>query len=230
MRYERRTIDFKSIKEMPPEDRPREKLKAMGPFGLSDIELVCLILGSGQRGRPVQDMAQDLLDLMDEKGSAGLSGKDIETIPGIGGAKASTICACLELGRRFSFTKSRSCKDPSSVFDLVRHYGDRQQEHFLVILLNGAHELMGVNLVTVGLVNRTLVHPREVFSEALKGRATAVILAHNHPSGNLEPSPDDLEVTFRIRKAGQLLGIEVLDHIIFSSDGYRSLMETGELI
>ena len=99
-----------------------------------------------------------------------------------------------------------------------------------MIMLNGAHELIGVNLVTVGLVNRTLVHPREVFSEPLKSRATAIVLAHNHPSGNLEPSPDDMEVTLRIKKAGLLLGIEVLDHIIFSSDGYRSMMETGEML
>ena len=97
-------------------------------------------------------------------------------------------------------------------------------------MLNGAHELMGVNLVTIGLVNRTLVHPREVFSDPIRMRATAIILAHNHPSGNLEPSPDDLEVTLRLKKAGLLLGIEVLDHIIFSSEDYRSMAETGEML
>ena len=97
-------------------------------------------------------------------------------------------------------------------------------------MLNGAHELMGVNVVTVGLVNRTIVHPREVFSEPIKLRATAIVLAHNHPSGNLEPSPDDLEVTLRIRKAGLLLGIEVLDHIIFSTDDYMSMAESGEML
>ena len=230
MRYEKNIDDIKSIKELPVNDRPREKLLSVGPLGLSDVELVCLILGSGNRGRTVQSLAQDILALMDSKGSSGLTTQDIASIPGIGAAKAASICACLELGRRFSFNKARPCKDPLSVFEIVRHYGDRPQEHFIEILLNGAYELMGVNLVTVGLVNRTLVHPREVFAEPLKARATAIILAHNHPSGNLESSPDDLDITFRMRKAGKLLGIDVLDHIIFSSDNYHSLMESGELI
>ena len=230
MKYEDKTIDFRSIKEMPAEQRPREKLRNTGPLGMSDMELLCLVLGSGSKMRPVHDIAQEILWMLDCKGINGISRHDLESIHGLGSAKASCICACLELGRRFSFTKPRSCKEPSGIFELVRHYGDRPQEHFLVVMLNGAHELMGVNVVTVGLVNRTLVHPREVFSEPLKLRATAIVLAHNHPSGNLDPSPDDLEVTMRIKKAGMLLGIEVLDHIIFSSDGYRSMMEAGEML
>lgn len=230
MKYEDKTIDFRSIKEMPLEDRPREKLLAAGPLGMSDIELLCLVVGSGSKRRPVQDIAQDILLLMNEKGSCEISANDLSAIPGVGKANASRICACLEIGRRFSFFKPRLCKEPKRIFELVRHYGDRLQEHFIVVILNGAHELMGVNVVTVGLVNRTLVHPREVFSEPLKMRATAIVLAHNHPSGNLDPSPDDLEVTYRIRKAGLLLGISVLDHIIFNTEGYISMMESGELL
>lgn len=227
MQYERKTIDFRSIKEMPREDRPRERLHRLGPKGVSDIELVCAMLGSGSHGRPVQDLAEDILHLID---SGKVSPEDLQKVHGLGPAKVASICAGLELGRRMSSTRLRSCKDPASVFDLVRHYGDRVQEHFLVVMLNGAHELMGVNLVTIGLVNRTLVHPREVFSDPIRMRATAIILAHNHPSGNLEPSPDDLEVTLRLKKAGLLLGIEVLDHIIFSSEDYRSMSETGEML
>ena len=227
MQYERKTIDFRSIKEMPREDRPRERLHRLGPKGVSDIELVCAMLGSGTHGRPVQDLAEDILHLID---SGKVSPEDLQEVQGLGPAKVASICAGLELGRRMSSTRLRSCKDPASVFDLVRHYGDRVQEHFLVVMLNGAHELMGVNLVTIGLVNRTLVHPREVFSDPIRMRATAIILAHNHPSGNLEPSPDDLEVTLRLKKAGLLLGIEVLDHIIFSSEDYRSMAETGEML
>ena len=227
MQYEKRTIDFKSIKEMPPEDRPRERLHRLGPKGVSDIELLCVVLGSGSCGRPVQDLAQDILEMIDR---GGLSPEDLQKVPGLGPAKAAGICAGLELGRRMAGSKPRSCRSPESIFELIRHYGDRMQEHFLVIMLNGAHELMGVNVVTVGLVNRTVIHPREVFSDPLKTRATAIVLAHNHPSGNLEPSPDDLEATMRLRKAGVLLGIEVLDHIIFSSDGYMSMAESGELL
>ena len=230
MKYENRTIDFKSIKEMPSQDRPRERLMAAGPLGVSDLELLCLVIGSGNKNRPVQDIAQDILYLMNKKGTTGISLEDISTIPGIGKANASRICAALEIGRRFSFFKPRSCKDPKAIFDLVRHYGDRQQEHFIIVMLNGAHELMGVNLVTVGLVNRTIVHPREIFSDPIRLRATAIVLAHNHPSGNLEPSPDDIETTLRIRKAGLILGIEVLDHIIFSTDAYLSMAESGELL
>ena len=227
MQYERKTIDFRSIKEMPREDRPRERLHRLGPKGVSDIELVCAMLGSGSHGRPVQDLAKDILHLID---SDKVSPEDFQKVPGLGPAKIASICAGLELGRRMSSVRLRSCKDPASVFELVRHYGDRLQEHFLVVMLNGAHELMGVNLVTIGLVNRTLVHPREVFSDPIRMRATAIILAHNHPSGNLDPSPDDMEVTLRLKKAGLLLGIEVLDHIIFSSEDYRSMSETGEML
>ncbi|MBO4280070.1 MAG: DNA repair protein RadC [Spirochaetales bacterium] len=227
MKYENRTIDFRSIKEMPRDDRPRERLHRLGPKGVSDLELLCAILGSGSSGRPVQDIAGDILEVI-EKG--GFSPEDFRGVPGLGPAKAAGICAGLELGRRMLSSRLRSCKDPAAIFDLIRHYGDRVQEHFLVIMLNGAHELMGVNVVTVGLVNRTLVHPREVFADPISMRATAIILAHNHPSGNLEPSPDDLEVTLRLKKAGHLLGIEVLDHLIFSSDGYRSMLESGEFL
>ena len=227
MQYIQKNIDFRSIKEMPRDDRPRERLLRLGPKGVSDLELLCAVLGSGSNGRPVQDIASDILDVMD---GGGVSPEDFRNVPGLGMAKAASICAGLELGRRMMPSRLRSCRNPGAVYEMIRHYGDRVQEHFLVVMLNGAHELMGVNVVTVGLVNRTIVHPREVFADPISMRATAVVLAHNHPSGNLEPSPDDLEVTMRLRKAGLLLGIEVLDHIIFSMDGYRSMMESGEML
>lgn len=227
MQYIQKNIDFRSIKEMPRDDRPRERLLRLGPKGVSDLELLCAVLGSGSNGRPVQDIASDILDVMD---GGGVSPEDFRNVPGLGMAKAASICAGLELGRRMMPSRLRSCRNPGAVYEMIRHYGDRVQEHFLVVMLNGAHELMGINVVTVGLVNRTIVHPREVFADPISMRATAVVLAHNHPSGNLEPSPDDLEVTMRLRKAGLLLGIEVLDHIIFSMDGYRSMMESGELL
>ncbi len=230
MKYENKTIDFKSIKEMPLDQRPRERLYSSGSSGLSDMELMCIILGSGSQSRPVQDVAQDVLDLIAQSGAEDLSVERLSSIHGLGPAKAASVCACLELGRRFTSSRSRPMNSPSAIFEEIRHYGGRKQEHFLVIMLNGAHELMGMNVVTIGLVNRTLVHPREVFSDPIRERATAIVLAHNHPSGNLEPSADDLEVTYRIKKAGQILGIEVLDHIIFSPDGYRSMLESGEFL
>lgn len=123
----------------------------------------------------------------------------------------------------------KPCKDPYKVWELCKAYGRKQQEHFIVILLDGAHHVIKQELATIGLVNRTLVHPREVFAPALINRATAVILCHNHPSGNLEPSADDMECTSRLRKAGALLGIEVLDHVIIGKDTWHSMMEHGEM-
>lgn len=119
---------------------------------------------------------------------------------------------------------------PYKIYENIRKYGLKDKEHFLVTMLDGSHNIIKTELITMGLVNRTLVHPREVFRPAIKNNATAVVLSHNHPSGNLEPSQDDLECTIRLRKAGQLIGIEVLDHLIFSSSGYHSMMESGELI
>jgi DNA repair protein RadC len=111
----------------------------------------------------------------------------------------------------------------------VRHYGDRRQEHFLCISLNGANEVITTRVVSVGLVNKTQVHPREVFAEPITDRASAVILAHNHPSGNLSPSKEDLQITRQLKEAGETLGITVLDHIIFSQKGHYSFLEQGEL-
>ncbi len=228
MRYTFKPIEYKSIKDMPKNQRPRERMQERGPLGISDLELLCILLGSGGKNKPVQDLAQEILEVIDLKGKNGVELKDLEQIVGLGPAKAATICACLEFGRRMTYTRRKSMNEPYSIFEAIRHYGSRPQEHFICVMLNGAHELLGINVVSIGLVNRTLVHPREIFAEPLKERATAVVIAHNHPSGNLEPSLDDLAITARIRKAGALLGIEVLDHIIFSEDSYRSMVETAE--
>ncbi|MCF0261389.1 MAG: DNA repair protein RadC [Sphaerochaetaceae bacterium] len=231
MKYIAKEIEFKSIKEMPLENRPRERLQRLGARGINDIELLCVVLGSGSSARPVQDIASEILQIVDSKGEGGVSLTDLQGVDGLGFAKAASICASLELGRRMTSKKnSKPCNTPRAVYDNIRHYGDRQQEYFLCIMLNGANEIIGVNVVTMGLVNRTLVHPREVFSEPIRMRATSVVLAHNHPSGNLIPSADDIEVTLRMKKAGMILGIEVMDHIIFSSDDYRSMRESGDFI
>jgi DNA repair protein RadC len=230
MRYTFKPIEFRSIKDMPKSQRPRERMHELGPLGISDLELLCILLGSGGKNRPVQDLAMEILEVIDLKGKKGVVPKDLEWIVGLGPAKAATICACLEFGRRMTYARRKTMNDPYAIFEAVRHYGSRQQEHFLCVMLNGAHELLGINVVSIGLVNKTLVHPREIFADPLKDRATAVVLAHNHPSGNLEPSDDDIATTTRIRKAGALLGIEVLDHIIFSEETYRSLVETGEFL
>ena len=125
--------------------------------------------------------------------------------------------------------KPVACNNPQTAFDYLRPYASTEQENFVLLMLDGAHNIKNVKLITKGLINRTLVHPREIFAPAIENRATAVILSHCHPSGNLEPSSDDLECTYRLKKAGELLGIPVLDHLIFSNTGFRSMAENGDL-
>ena len=234
-----RLIDMKSyhdnnspmlnIKEMPPSERPREKLRETGSLSLSDIELLIIMIGSGTAKHPAQTLAKGVLELLDHwQEENDITVGDLMAIPGMGMAKASIICAALELGRRRLPFHRKRIVFPSDVYPLIRHYGSRQQEHFLSVALNGAHEVVSVNVVSIGLVNHTLVHPREVFACPLRERATAIIVAHNHPSGNLVPSVDDRNVTGRLRKAGELLGIQVLDHLIFSEDSFHSMLEENE--
>ena len=215
------------MKETPIEDRPREKMERLGPAALTDEELLMLIIGSGNAKRPVNEIAEELLEKIDRNPS--IRTEEIMLIQGIGKAKASAIDAALELGRRRVRGKGRTISAPADIFNEIRHYASRQQEHLLVIMLNGAHEVMGNVVATVGLLNRTIVHPREVFSEPLKQRVAAIAIAHNHPSGNVLPSEDDKDVTQRLKKCGDILGIKILDHIVFSDDKYYSFLEHGIL-
>jgi DNA repair protein RadC len=207
---------------------PREKLATYGAAHLSDRELLAVLLGTGTRGKPVARLAEEVLSVLDAaSGSPDL--RDLRLICGLGEAKSTLIAAALEFSRRILCPGTHRIRFPADVLPLVRHYADRKQEHFLSLSLNGAHEVSATRVVSVGLVNRALVHPREVFAEALGDRAAAVVVAHNHPSGNTEPSPEDREVTARLQKAGRTLGIAMLDHIIFSHAGYYSFLEQGEL-
>ncbi|MCK7514831.1 MAG: hypothetical protein MZV70_69735 [Desulfobacterales bacterium] len=147
----------------------------------------------------------------------------------MGPAQACRVAAVLELGRRLYGFRERRISGPRDVFPLVSHWADRAKERFIVLTLNGAHEVLAARVISVGLVNRTVVHPREVFAEAIADRACAVIAAHNHPSGRLDPSPEDREITERLRDAGATLGIPLLDHVIFCPDGYWSFVEHGLL-
>ena len=219
------TFNGNAIRETPQEDRPREKLERLGAEALSDDELLMLIIGSGYSKRPVNEIATDLLAALDR--NPAITCEEIMLIPGLGKAKASAIHASLELGRRRVRGKGRTITKPDDIFLEVRHYATRSQESLIVIMLNGAHESIGTFVSTVGLLNKTIVHPREVFSEPLKQRAAAIAIAHNHPSGNISPSEDDKDVTKRILKCGEILGIKVLDHLVFSDSKYYSFLEHG---
>jgi len=207
---------------------PREKGLALGIESLNDLELLQLVLGSGTKAMPVRTLAAKVLEYLDNH-PEGPQLEELKALPGIGEAKASSLCAALELSRRLYNPRKLRIRSPQDGWRELRHFGDRQQEAFYCILLNGAHEVIRVETISLGLINRTLVHPREVFAQALKKRAVSIMIAHNHPSGNLEPSKEDLETTKRLCAAGVLLGISVLDHIIFNHEAYFSFVETGLL-
>lgn len=216
-----------SIAEMSPEQRPRERCDIYGPECLSDDELICVLLGSGAGNRRVQELAHDVSETICSVGNCIPEATELEKIRGIGFSKARQIVCAIELGRRLCLQKRQRCDNSEDAFSAFRHFGMLDQEHFLCMMLNGAREIMGINIVSVGLVNRTLVHPREVFSDSIRMRCTSVIVGHNHPSGNLEPSPEDIDVTERLVRAGEILGIKVIDHLIFSFDGFYSMKESG---
>lgn len=206
----------------------RERLIRAGPGHISDVDLLAAILGSGSRSKNVWEIAREILSNID-LGTPPPSAQDLSKFPGMGTAQACRVAAALELGRRFYGTRERKVSGPKDVFLLVSHWADRTKERFAVLTLNGAHEVLASRIVSVGLVNRTVVHPREVYAEAIADRACAIIVAHNHPSGRLDPSPEDKEITERLREAGDTLGIPLLDHVIFSQEGYWSFVEHGLL-
>jgi DNA repair protein RadC len=219
---------MKKIKDLPPGERPREKLLEKGAAVLSDQELLAVILGKGNRNEDVLSLADKLVKVIDRKG-LNFSVQDFMSVDGIGSAKAALIDAAFEFVRRRIKPEGLKITFPADIMPLIQHYSDRRQEHFLGISVNGANEVMNIRVITIGLVNQTQIHPREVFADALADRASAIIVAHNHPSGSLQPSPEDIRITGQLKEAGTILGVPLLDHIIFSSRGYYSLAEHNDL-
>ena len=219
---------MKKIQDLPKNERPREKLLKKGAESISDQELMAIILGKGSKNNDVLSLAKQLIKTIDEKGIK-VQAQEILDIDGIGEAKATTIAAAFEFVRRRIKPEGLKIKFPVDVLPLIQHYGDRKQEHFLCISINGANEVMNIRVVTIGLINKSQVHPREVFADVIAERASAVIIAHNHPVGDLKPSNEDISVTKRIKEAATILGISLLDHIIFNNRGYYSFVEHDEL-
>ena len=211
-------------------ERPRERLDRLGPAVLGDPDLVALILRTGDSGREAAEIARLLLTRFG--GPARLSEQGIASlleVPGVGPAKAASLVAAFELGRRSvscSLERGQRIESPS---DIQRHFRGRlrewRRESFHVVLLDGRHRVMAVEAVSLGTLTASLVHPREVFREAIRRAAAAMLLVHNHPSGDPNPSKEDRDVTRRLEAAGNLLGIRVLDHVIVAEDGYFSFRQ-----
>ena len=218
-----------TIHDLPREERPRERLVKFGEQALSAQELLQLILGRGVVGESVTVTAQKLLSRfgnLEKLSEASI--EELSSIKGIGLAKATQIKAVFEIGRRLSTQtapyKSMELTDPEKVFKFMRSkIKDYHKEHFYLIALSTRN--WTVNEVSIGTLDSSLVHPREVFSEAIKNKAASVIFVHNHPSGDPEPSEDDLVITKRLVESGKILGIEVIDHIIVVKNGFLSFKE-----
>jgi len=214
-------------------DRPRERLDQKGVRALADAELIALVLRTGDRKRDAWTIGREALDRFGGlAGLAAATGPALEAMPGLGPAKSASLRAAIELARRIVDEPLERGQPIRSPADIQRHFRgclrDRQRESFHVLLLDGRHRLIATEEVSVGTLTASLVHPREVFRNAIRNAAAALVLVHNHPSGDPSPSAEDRSVTERLRSAGLLLGIRVLDHVIVADSGYFSFREAGQ--
>ena len=203
---------------------PREKLSRKGAAALSDAELLQAVIGSGGKGNDYTQIAKNLNNTIQKIGADLLTFDDVKAIKGIGDAKATVVFAALEFWRR-RFTKQLAplIDTPERAAAQLNHIKNKKQEHFVLLTLDGSRRLIRNQIITIGTLMSSLVHPREVFSLAIEDRAASIIIGHNHPSGDLAISDNDRDVTRRIRQSGEILGISLDDHIIVAGDEYISV-------
>ena len=213
-------------------DRPRERLARLGPASLSEAELLALVLRTGSRCGDALSVAQALLDRVgDLDALLSAIGPELEQIAGLGEAKVASLRATFEIARRVPRTRIEQGEPIGGPIDVHRHFSPRllaaRRESFHVLLLDGRHRLIAEREVSVGTLTASLVHPREVFRDAIRFASAALLLVHNHPSGDPTPSAEDRAVSERLRDAGELIGIRVVDHVIVASGGHFSFREAG---
>ncbi|AYC29748.1 RadC family protein [Paenisporosarcina cavernae] len=220
------------IRDVHVEDRPRERMKRQGAESLSNQELIAILLRTGTKEESVLHLANKVLTVFERlHGLKTATIEEIVAIKGIGQAKAIQLLAAIELGRRLAQKESdskwtiRSPKDAATY--LMTEMSSLHQEHFLALFLNVKNQVIHKQTIFIGSLNASIVHPRELFREAVKRSAASIICAHNHPSGNPTPSPEDIEVTKRLKEAGMIIGIELLDHVIIGDHQFVSLKEKG---
>jgi DNA repair protein RadC len=222
------------MKTVAPHDRPREKLERVGAGGLGDNELLAIVLGHGRSRTSALDLANAVLASVGGlHGLARATADDLRRVSGIGAARASQLIAAIEAGRR---TLVRGRRDRPQIIAsrdiaelLVPQFGSQPVEQFGVVLLDTKHRVLRTRLLSIGTLDASIVHPREVFREAASGGAAAIIVFHNHPSGDPTPSGDDVALTRRLIRAGEVMGIDVLDHVILAENRFHSLREAGDL-
>ena len=217
-----------ALRDMHKDDKPREKIITKGVEALKNDELLAILLGSGVQGKDVRKLSKEIIGIMD-RDHENMSLEKFCDIHGLGIAKASQILASLELSKRYLIRTNRRITDAKDVYEELHKYANRQQEHFLTITLDGASHIINTRTVFIGTLNQSLVHPREVFADAIADRAAGIIIAHNHPSGTLEASRADMAITQRLMEVSKLVGIELLDHVILSKEGYFSFSDEGLL-
>ena len=220
------------IRELPTDERPRERLINFGADALSTAELLAILLRTGTEQRSAIGLADYLLSLnAGIRGIAGMTIEEMSQIHGIGPAKAAQIKAAIEFGRRLvaaSPEERTKIRTPRDVYNLIGPaLREEKREHFIALLLDTKGGVLRQRTISIGDLSSSLVHPREVFVEAIRHSAASMIVAHNHPSGDPAPSPEDAQVTRRLIEAGELLGIEVLDHVVLGDNRWVSLKEKG---
>ena len=209
---------------------PREKLVRRGLTALNDAELLALLFGTGSRGVPAVQLAERLLVSRGLSGLAGLNPQELCVEPGIGPARAAQINACFELGRRLFQSEGEALiKGPEDIYAATRDLRGARKEHFITFYLNARNQVIARETVSIGSLNASIVHPREVYEPAVRNSAASLILVHNHPSGETDPSDDDLALTRRLAQVGELLGISLIDHVIVGRRGFTSFKQQGYL-
>jgi len=216
------------IKALPVHERPREKLIAKGSENLTDKELLAILLRTGRAGKNAIDIAESILTKYPKKKILDVSFEDLKKVNGIGADKACTLLAAIEFTKRALEVQKDGrpvIEDTEQALAQLHDIRGHKKEHFVALYLNARNELIHREDISVGTVNASIVHPRDVFAPALEHNATAVIVAHNHPSGSAEPSPEDRDVTTRLKDAGKLLGITLVEHIVVTKSGHTAIRQ-----
>jgi DNA repair protein RadC len=205
------------------EERPREKLKSKGVCALSDFELLQALIGSGNKQSDVSTIARASQKLLQNHG-ANITYEQLEQVTGLGAAKITELLAAIELSKRYLLDSEQPIIDsPEKAVEQLSNIRSKKQEYFVAITLDGANRLIAKRTITIGTLTSSLVHPREVFADAINDRAASIIVAHNHPSGSLTASAADYEITEQLQEVGKLLGIKLVDHIIVAKTGFTSI-------